>query len=377
MRVTFRPSRRSDLPMLHRWLNDPAVVEWWEGDDVSWDAVTRDYGPDRDDGTEQYIAVVDGRDVGWIQCYAVESSDDEREAWRAWGIGAGSAAIDYLLGESVERGRGVGAAMIRAFVDQVVFGLHPHWSTAAACPYAANVPSCRALEKAGFRFVGIVDDDDGPCRLMARERPGPGAQHEPSTIERALITFYDQEASERASRPLESGRVAARDRFLALLGPTDRRVLELGPGAGRDSAALIAAGWSVVGVDLLFEQLRHARSVGLAGATVGTVRQLPFPDSSFGALWTMSTLMHVPNETIDDALRELRRIMVPGSLASIGVWGGPDVEDHGDTGGSRLFSRRSDTRWRQLIAKIGEVELFENWHPDRDDFWYQWAVVRR
>ena len=40
----------------------------------------------------------------------------------------------------------------------------------AASPYAANVASCRALEKAGFRFAGSIqypdDEVEGPCSLM-------------------------------------------------------------------------------------------------------------------------------------------------------------------------------------------------------------------
>jgi hypothetical protein len=87
--------------------------------------------------------------------------------------------------------------------------------------------------------------------------------------------------------------------------------------------------------------------------------------------------MHVPNAAIAEALGEIRRVLVPGALAAIGVWGGPDVEDHGDTGGPRLFSRRSEQRWRQMLGLVGTVEEFENWHPDLDDFGYQWALVRR
>jgi hypothetical protein len=42
--VTFRRLVDDDLPLLHRWLNEPGVVRWWEDDDVSWDGVVRDYG---------------------------------------------------------------------------------------------------------------------------------------------------------------------------------------------------------------------------------------------------------------------------------------------------------------------------------------------
>lgn len=124
--VTFRPLVDDDLPMLHRWLNEPEVVRWWEGNDVSWEAVVADYGSGNVDPVEHWIASAGGKDIG--------------------------------------------SAMIRAFVVDVVFGLHPDWTQACASPYAANVASWRALEKAGFRFVGIVEDKDGPSRLMVTDR---------------------------------------------------------------------------------------------------------------------------------------------------------------------------------------------------------------
>jgi RimJ/RimL family protein N-acetyltransferase len=171
--VTFRPLTDDDLPMMHRWLNDPGVVRWWEGDDVSWAAVVADYGSGRSDvTTEHWIASVQGRDVGWIQCYPSTDSPDEAGAWWALGVDRTAAGIDYLVGEPDERGRGLGSAMIAAFVRDIVFGRHPGWTQACAAPYEANAASWRALARAGFRFVLVVDDEDGPCRLMVIDRPG-------------------------------------------------------------------------------------------------------------------------------------------------------------------------------------------------------------
>jgi aminoglycoside 6'-N-acetyltransferase len=171
--VTFHRLTDADLPLLHRWLNEPGVVRWWEGDDVSWDAVVRDYGSASTNPAEHWIASVDGRDIGWIQCYVTADNEDDEEvaAWRTLGVPRTAAGIDYLVSAPKARGTGIGTAMIRAFVTDVVFGLHPDWTHAAASPYAANVASCRALEKAGFHHAGTFDDPDGPCRLMVLARP--------------------------------------------------------------------------------------------------------------------------------------------------------------------------------------------------------------
>ena len=172
MEVAFRRLVAADLPMLWRWLNEPGVVRWWEGDDVSWQAVVHDYGTPSGDSTEHWIASADGRDVGWIQCWATADVPDEVKPWWARGVDRRAAGIDYLVGDPARRGQGLGSAMIRAFVADVVFGLHPHWVQACAAPLVNNVASWRALEKAGFRFAGVVDDPKvGPTRLMVADRP--------------------------------------------------------------------------------------------------------------------------------------------------------------------------------------------------------------
>jgi RimJ/RimL family protein N-acetyltransferase len=170
---------RDDLPLLHRWLNDPLVVRWWEGDDVSWLGVVRDYGDVADDPEEHHIAVHEGRDVGWIQCYAVAdvAGDPEQVLWARAGVSPRAAGIDYLLGRE-HRHRGLGPAMVRAYVEQVVFGEHPGWDEVCASPHRDNAASWRTLERAGFTTRATLFDADGAWRLMVRRRdegvPLPG-----------------------------------------------------------------------------------------------------------------------------------------------------------------------------------------------------------
>lgn len=169
--ISFRPLHDDDLPMMHGWLNDPAVVKWWEGVDVSWPAVVARYGSGRSSEIEHWIALAEGDPLGWLQCYsAADVAEEEAYYWRGHIELRETAGIDYLVGQVTRRQRGTGSAMIRAFVQDVVFARHPEWRRAAAGPFEANVPSWRALEKAGFRRVATLDDEAGPCVLMVADR---------------------------------------------------------------------------------------------------------------------------------------------------------------------------------------------------------------
>lgn len=172
----FRPLSDDDLFMMHAWLNEPGVVRWWEGEDVSMQAVIADYSPNRPDrdSTEHWIAELDGGPVGWICCWHVLDGLSESGPWFHHGVTPTAAGIDYLVAAPDQRGQGVGSAMIRTFALDIVFGRHPEWTQAAAGPYTANEASCRALEKAGFRFAASIqhddDEDEGPCSLMILDR---------------------------------------------------------------------------------------------------------------------------------------------------------------------------------------------------------------
>jgi aminoglycoside 6'-N-acetyltransferase len=161
-----------DLPLLHRWLNEPGVVRWWEGDDVSWAGVVDEYSEAAaDPHVEYWLALVGGREVGWAQLWPTADEPDEVQPWWDAGVARASGSIDYLVGEPGDRRRGVGSAMIRAFVRDVAFPRHPQWVQVAVAPLAANTASWRALEKAGFRFLAEVPDRFGPARLMVIDRP--------------------------------------------------------------------------------------------------------------------------------------------------------------------------------------------------------------
>lgn len=91
--------------------NEPGVVRWWEGQDVSWEGVVRQYGGVARDWREQWIALLGDEPVGWLQCYLAVDNPEETEHWWDFGIdqqaaeGWTSGGIEALLGRLVDVGR--------------------------------------------------------------------------------------------------------------------------------------------------------------------------------------------------------------------------------------------------------------------------------
>jgi SAM-dependent methyltransferase len=187
--------------------------------------------------------------------------------------------------------------------------------------------------------------------------------------------FYDAELRDRASRPLAAERRQRLDAFVETCAVEGRRhVVEVGCGAGRDGRVLVDAGLRYTGVDLSHTGVRMCREMGL-DAYEASATQLPLPSGSCDAGWSMSTLMHLPDDGMEMALAELARVVKPGGIVEVGVWGstrdGDWVDPHG-----RYFRQRSDEGLRSLLSAVGEVVAFDTWQWYDDGGHYQWARVR-
>jgi RimJ/RimL family protein N-acetyltransferase len=162
---------RDDIPLMHRWLNLPHVAEWWGGD--SLEDVTKEYG-EYIDGTEPihpYIAYADGLAIGHLQWMRYRDYPKYMQILRIEDPNA--ANCDVFIADENFLHRGVGAPLIRAFIDEIIFkgGV----TTCFIDPDARNKIAIRAYEKAEFSFVRHIDDDGegDPVHLMSR-----GNRHE-------------------------------------------------------------------------------------------------------------------------------------------------------------------------------------------------------
>lgn len=198
--------------------------------------------------------------------------------------------------------------------------------------------------------------------------------------EQDLIAYYTNEAQARAERDLPDERIARRAAYLQQLDREARRsVLEIGCGPGRDAQAIASAGFDYTGVDLAPASVDSCRSLGLE-VRVASVLALPFEDATFDAGWTMSTLLHVADEDLDQALSEIVRVLRPGAPLAVGLWGDTTSkeevwQDNTTFGPGRFFSIRTDSDLREVLRRHATLERWRTWKDGRV-MHYQWAILR-
>jgi len=180
-------------------------------------------------------------------------------------------------------------------------------------------------------------------------------------IRQNLRLAYDGAADLRDQKPKHDWKLAERAAFLDRLQAGNcARLLEIGAGTGQDSAFFAQHGLAVVATDLSAEMVGRCRQKGL-DARLMDFGRLDFADASFDAVHAMNCLLHVPNADLPAVLAEIARVLRPGGLFFLGVYGGSESEglaDADDHVPARFFSWRSDEQILQFASRQFEVVDF-------------------
>jgi len=139
----FRPVVEDDLLMLSAWLEHPHVAEWW-GDDG--DKLAEMGAAMADPSTEAFVIELDGRPMGYIQCYDPHLEEDHPYRDQP----EGTLGLDQFIGEPEMVGIGHGSRLIAAFAER----LFARGATRIIIdPDPSNARAIRAYEKAGFKCL--------------------------------------------------------------------------------------------------------------------------------------------------------------------------------------------------------------------------------
>lgn len=130
-------------------------------------------------------------------------------------------------------------------------------------------------------------------------------------MDEATLQFYRGNAEAYAGRTITS-RQARLMAFLAPL-PPGASILELGCGAGGDTAEMLARGFNVRPTD------GSPEMTGVASKHLGRrVETLLFHDldevEAYDAVWANACLLHVPRPELADVLARIRRALKPAGV---------------------------------------------------------------
>jgi SAM-dependent methyltransferase len=109
------------------------------------------------------------------------------------------------------------------------------------------------------------------------------------------------------------------------------RIIDLGCGNGNHVVFFAEQGFEVSGLDLSEEAIEIAKAWLKkrnlkADLRTGDIETIPYPDQSFDVVLSHAVLDHVPFEKAKKAMKEIKRILVPGGYVCISLRSTEDCE---------------------------------------------------
>jgi len=183
-------------------------------------------------------------------------------------------------------------------------------------------------------------------------------------VDERTLQCYSDNAEAYAGREITS-RQARLTAFLALL-PPGARILELGCGAGGDTAEMLARGFDVHATD------GSPEMAAVASKRLGrTVETLLFHDlnevEAYDAVWANACLLHVPRNELAGILRLIWRALKPsGAFFASYKTGDADGRDtlnryYNYPSPDWLRTTYAEAgQWSSLAIESGEVKGFDD-----------------
>lgn len=186
-------------------------------------------------------------------------------------------------------------------------------------------------------------------------------------LKESLQQSYDKETKSRDRLDVQDWKVIEREKFLELLMLENKKnLLEIGAGTGRDSLYFNDKGFSVKTIDLSSAMVALCREKGLDAETM-SFDQLDFPSDTFDGIWALNCLLHVPKKELASVLNGIKRVLKPGGIFFMGVYGGVESEgvwegDHYEP--KRFFSFFTDEALKETVSSIFTIERFHSVPPE-------------
>ena len=221
------------------------------------------------------------------------------------------------------------------------------WCTCLGGYYAASTVA--------GKFFGAMDS--------IRRRTGiPGMNSK--ALNKAIWEAWDWGAGGDEWTPSPEWKASVMKCVLERYIPSGVKVLEIGPGGGRWTGALIARSQKFTAVDISASCIEVCRkkfaAETKASFMVGSGSDLKdIPDASVDALWSFDVFVHINLAELQAYAAEFRRVLAPGAIGVI---------HHGSVGGA-LGGWRSNVTHESFLETLKQAGLqveasFTEWQDD-------------
>lgn len=161
-----------------------------------------------------------------------------------------------------------------------------------------------------------------------------------------IISKYNKTATEYAASRIGTEDLLELEKFKGMINAGDA-VLDVGCAAGRDTRILKDMGLNVTGCDMADKLLAIARTENPDINFVhADMRDLPFKELSFKAIWASAVLHHVDKTQMADVLHEFRRVLKKDGLLYI----------HTKTGSGKLRTHEASVSGEERAFELITAE---------------------
>jgi cyclopropane fatty-acyl-phospholipid synthase-like methyltransferase len=198
-------------------------------------------------------------------------------------------------------------------------------------------------------------------------------------IKRNIILAYDNDADRRVRAKQQQWKKKERRVFLSYLQSEKKRtLLDVGAGTGNDSLYFKKHGLRVTATDISPEHIRYCKKRGLR-AILLDMYDLHTLRKKYDAVYSMSSLVHIPKKDMGRILSKIKRILKPRGFFYLGMYGGVDVEgiyqkDHCRP--KRFFALYKTPDLLAIVQKYFKLEYFKSLVPFKDGI-FQSMILRR
>ena len=194
-----------------------------------------------------------------------------------------------------------------------------------------------------------------------------------------LIRAYDNDAERRVMAKQQQWKKKERKVFLSYLRHEKKKtLLEIGAGTGNDSLYFKKNGLRVTAMDISPEHVRYCKKRKLSTILLD-MYDLHKLHRQFDAVYSMSSLVHIPKKDLRRILGKIKKILRPAGLFYLGMYGGVDVEgiyENDHCRPKRFFALYKTPELLTTVQQFFKLEYFKGLTPFKDGV-FQSMIMRK